>query len=358
MPSIKDITGLVAGLPASEQHIFRRIFSVDSVEGRLKIPPSMASWVKDQFGSIEGVTTQHIIKVTNLVTLESSIYNPLRARRPQDYSRPETGKNYDEPGAESDLFANPLEYTAEDIFGRVDGRYCITAANIAKYEQYHCVVIFKNEAPWDFGCNEVADYVETGWRWAQRVNEFDPSARYCMFLWNCTNRSGASIRHGHAQVIVGRGCHYAKVEHLRRAALAYSEKYGSDYFDDLFTVHRALGLGWQNGETRIMVYLAALKQNEVMILLPRPSLLLGENIYSVLEGFRERLGVKSFNLGIAFPPLGDVAGWEGFPVVARMVDRGDTSDLSSDIGAVEMYGANIVSSDPWETVRALKRSQK
>jgi hypothetical protein len=40
--------------------------------------------------------------------------------------------------------------------------------------------------------------------------------------------------------------------------------------------------------------------------------------------------------------------WEGFPLVARLVDRGDTADLSSDIGAMEFYGANVVSSDPFK----------
>jgi len=36
-------------------------------------------------------------------------------------------------------------------------------------------------------------------------------------------------------------------------------------------------------------------------------------IYSVLAGYRGRLQVKSFNLALAFPPIGDVTGWEDFP---------------------------------------------
>jgi hypothetical protein len=64
--------------------------------------------------------------------------------------------------------------------------------------------------------------------------------------------------------------------------------------------------------------------------------------------------VKSFNLGIAFPPLGDGAGWEEFPVIARMVDRGNTNNISSDISAMEFYGANVVNSDPWELAGALR----
>jgi hypothetical protein len=59
-------------------------------------------------------------------------------------------------------------------------------------------------------------------------------------------------------------------------------------------------------------------------------------------------------VGIVFPPLGDRAGWEGFPVIARMVDRGDTASISSDISAMELYGANVVNSDPWETAAAIR----
>jgi len=76
----------------------------------------------------------------------------------------------------------------------------------------------------------------------------------------------------------------------------------------------------------------------------------------VLACFRELLNVKSFNLGIVFPPLGDRTGWEEFPVIARMVDRGDTASTSSDISAMEFYGANAVQSDPWETAGALEQS--
>ena len=351
-PSIVDLADLVAGLSSADRRVFERIFSLDSVIGNQKLPKSMVPWVTEQFGSVSRVTSQKIIRITNLITLESSIYNPMRALRPHNFSR--KGAVKVDGSKDVDRFTDPLDYTSEDLFGRVQGKHCITAANIAKCEQYHCVVIFKNADPLDFGCSEVADYIETGWNWAQRAHDFDPLARYCLFLWNCNNRAGASIRHGHAQVVLGRGSHYVKVEHLRRSALRYEEQFGSNYFEDLFMVHEALGLGWQSGDTRLMVYLTAFKQNEVMILAPELTPSLTENIYSVLSCFQDKLNVKSFNVGIVFPPLGDRAGWEGFPVIARMVDRGDIENMSSDISAMEFYGANVVNSDPWETAEALR----
>jgi hypothetical protein len=58
-------------------------------------------------------------------------------------------------------------------------------------------------------------------------------------------------------------------------------------------------------------------------------------------------------LGVATPPL-EEKGWEGFPVVARVVDRGDPHTTASDIGAMELYAFSVVSSDPLEVARLLR----
>jgi hypothetical protein len=352
-PTIDRLPELVEALPSDVRKAFRRIFSIDVVHGELCPPPLMLTWIENQFGGVERVKRQAIVKITNIVSGESSVFNPLRSLRPHHFKREVTVHGTSTEQVNGDLFADPMENTTEDVFGRVEGKYCVTAANIAKYEQYHCVVVFNNPGPLDFGCTEVADYLETGWRWIQKAHAHDKDARYGLFLWNCTNRAGASVPHGHAQVILGRGGHYGKIEQLRGAAAGYKNNYKSDYFADLYDVHEALGLGWRCGETRIMAYLAALKQNEVMLLGDRLDQSMKEGIYSIVSGFRDKLYVKSFNLGLAFPPLGRIAGWKGFPLVARVVDRGDTSDISSDIGAMELYGANVISSDPFHTAAVI-----
>jgi hypothetical protein len=358
MSSITELAEIVSALPPHTQQVFNHIFSVNVLKGTLKPPAQMLPWIEERFGSVDKVTRQKVVRVTNLVTAESSIFNPLRSLRPHDFSQAATDEPRNMTLMEDDPFSSPLDSTPEDPFGRVKGKYCITASNVAKFEQYHCVVIFKNHEPLSFNRSEVADYIGTGWKWAQKAHAYDPSAKYCLFLWNCTNRAGASIMHGHAQVIIGSGSHYAKVEQLCTAVSGYSNKYGRNYFNDLFMVHQALGLAWKSGDARTIVYLTALKQREVMVLGHSPDDSFTTSIYDVLSCFRDRLQVKSFNLGIIFPPLGDVSGWEGFPLIARMVDRGDTGDLSSDIGAMEFYGANVVNSDPFETARALAESFK
>lgn len=352
-PSIQQIPDMVAGLPLDTQRIFSRIFSVDVVTGVLHAPEQMLPWVEKQFGPVEKVLAQPLVKVTNRISLEQSVFNPLRSLRPHNFRGTGTGGIAAKRDSDSP-FTEPLSRTTENPFGRVQGKYCITAGNVASYEQYHCVVIFKNADPLDFGRDEVADYIDTGWNWMQRACEYDASARYGLFLWNCNGRAGASISHGHAQAVLGRGAHYARVEHLRKAALDYSARYGSSYFDDIFNVHRALGLGFTAGDAKVMPSLSPLKLNEVMVLTDSLSGDMKQAVYRVLACFRETLGVVSFNLGIAFPAIGAEQGWEGFPVIARMLDRGDTGDMSSDIGAMEFWGANVISSDPFETAAAIR----
>ena len=351
-PSIQQLPDLVAGLPADTQRVFSRIFSLDVVTGVLHAPAQMLPWVEKQFGPVEKVLAQPLVKVTNRISLEQSVFNPLRSLRPHNFMGTGTGGTAGKQDGGSP-FAEPLARTTENPFGRVKGKYCLTAGNVASYEQYHCVVIFKNADPLDFGRDEVADYIDTGWNWMQRAYGYDPSARYGLFLWNCSGRAGASISHGHAQAVLGRGAHYARVEHLRKAAMDYSARYGSSYFDDIFSVHQALGLGFTAGNAKVMACLSPLKLNEVMVLADSLSGDMKQAVYRVLACFRDRLGVASFNLGITFPSLDGEDGWEGFPVIARMLDRGDAGDMSSDIGAMEFWGANVISSDPFETTAAL-----
>ena len=345
-PAITDLADLVAGLPPAARENFERIFDVEVVRGELVPPQPMLPWIERQFGSVESVIGQDIVKVTNRLTLEGTVYNTLRALRPHHFRSQQAGAADLYDG--QDPFAKPLLSTTADPFGRVEGKYCVTAGNVAKCDGHHGVIIFNEFDPLSFGREQVHDYLETGWRWAQRAHQYDPQARHYLFLWNCSYRAGASLPHGHAQVLLGRERHYAKVEMLRLAADNYGSLYERDYFADLYAAHESLGLGWQAGGIKLMVYLAAIKLNEVMLLAPSGGAALADAVYAVLACYRDSLGVKSFNLGIAYPPLDDMGAWEGFPLVARLVDSGDTADLSSDIGAMEFYGANVVSSDPFK----------
>ena len=56
-----------------------------------------------------------------------------------------------------DLFSNPYENTPEDVFGRVIGKHCVTASNIAKGDGLHGLVIFNEFNPLHFSREEVLE---------------------------------------------------------------------------------------------------------------------------------------------------------------------------------------------------------
>jgi hypothetical protein len=68
----------------------------------------------------------------------------------------------------------------------------------------------------------------------------------------------------------------------------------------------------------------------------------------VLSCYRDRLGITSFNVAIYLAPLAATAeDWSDFPAIVRIVDRGDPTTRTADVGAMELYAASVVASDPF-----------
>ena len=352
---ITNLEELVDSLPAGEKALFRRLYAVTTTVGELSIPQSMEPWISQQFGSLGAVTRQKIVRITNVITFEEALFNRLRSSRPTKCREENSPDVQLAAVSKDDLFSKPKDNTPEDLFGRVVGKHCITASNVAKYDGLHGMIIFNEFHPLHFSREQIIDYIDVGWEWAKRAQLGEPQARYFFSIWNCLWRAGASICHGHAQVMLTRDRHYAKIEGLRQASLRYREDYGSNYFADLFQAHHSVGCAMGKGGVKILAHLTPFKDNEVIILAEELNLPLKNTIYEVLACFRDKLGVSSFNLGLVTPPLADTEeSWEGFPVIIRLVDRGDTGSRVSDIGGMEIYASSVVSSDPFELARQLE----
>lgn len=352
--TIAELDEAVQHMSHGPRSLFERIFSVQSSHGRLIPPAEMEPWILKQFGSLEATVDQKIIRITNNITLEGVLFNWLRSSRPM-WNAPalDLDGELDKINA-NDPLGDPYHGTPEDVFGRIEGRYCVTASNIAKFDGFHGLVVYKERHPLRWTRDMLRDYIDTGTRWAEAANSIDADAQYYLYIWNCLWRAGASLLHGHAQVMLGRGMHYAAVEALRRAALLYQANYRSNYFDDLYDVHADLNCAFQRGDVRIIANLVPKKENEVVLTAPSLSDELKDRIYDVLACYRDRIGVTSFNLVIYMPPLGSTTeNWGGFPVVVRIVDRGDPTARTADIGAMELYAASVVSSDPFRLAAAL-----
>jgi len=355
--SIANLEEIVDSLTAGEKALFRRIYRVTTDTGDLRIPLSMKPWVRQYFGSVEAVTNQQIVKVDNIITGEGVLFNKLRASRPMETRGARGIEASVQELSSQDLFSRPETSTPEDVFGRVVGKHCVTASNIAKYDGLHGVIIFNESHPLRFSREQIIDYLDVGWEWAKRARSTNPQARYFFLIWNCRWRAGASIYHGHAQVMLTSSRHYAKVEGLRRAALDYKHKYGSSYFEDLFWTHQCLGCALEKEGVRILAHLSPIKDNETILFADALSLSLKERIYEVLACFRDSIGVDCFNLSLVTPPLSETEeSWEGFPVMVRLVDRGDPGGSASDIGGMELYAASVISSDPLELAQRLRES--
>jgi hypothetical protein len=355
---ITDLRALISDLSPGDRAIANRIFDVSTTTGRLVPPEAMHAWIEKSFGSVDHVTAQRIVKVTNRITLEGALFNGLRASRPLD-----TGISLhldrEIAATEGDPFCHPKEGTPADIFGRVEGEHATTASNVAKYDGFHGVVVFDDHNPLHLTPEKVAGYVSVGLEWGRKAFETDPEARYPFLMWNCLWRAGGSIIHGHAQVTATRGSHYPKVERLRRDASAYKREHDSDYFEDLTRIHDSLGLGIPQEGVRAFASLSPIKEKELVVIGEDPGdASLGRAVGALLRGYVDDLGVRAFNVVFYMPPIGPAQeDWADFPTVVYIVDRGDPSNRTSDMGAMELYAASVVASDPFRVAEALSEAQ-
>ena len=125
--ALANLSELVERLPAEAQALFHRIYDLRCVTGHLTVPETMAGWVEARFGDIEAVQTQQIVKITNRITVEGTLYNPLRAARPADIVSLEDVDAAIE-STRGGPFCSPETLTPEDVFGRVRGQHCLTAS--------------------------------------------------------------------------------------------------------------------------------------------------------------------------------------------------------------------------------------
>ena len=332
-----------------------RLFDVRLLIGHTVPPPELEPWLATTFGSVEAVRDQAILKVTNRVTLEATLFAPLRSRRPVD--GPNAGRDLAaEIGATlGDPFCHPETGTPADTFGRVRGARVVTGANAALADTHHAVLVFDAHDPLAFDAETIVDMLRTGREWAERARRDDPEAVNYLLIWNCLWRAGSSMIHGHAQALLGSGPHYAAIERLRRDAAGYR----GDLIEELIAVHRSVGLAVDVGGDVVLVsHLTPRKERELLLVgipgMEETDAPFADAVARTLIAYRDRIGVRSFNLALWRPPLANAEGWEAIPPIVRLVDRGEPFVRPSDIGAMELYGTPIVGSDPYDLIEALR----
>ncbi len=353
LSSVLDLPARIADLDGEARARADRLLDVRVVTGRTDPPAELEPWLSTQFGSVDAVREQTIVKVTNLVTLEATLFAPLRARRPVDGTGRPGDLAAEIAATEGDPFCSPETGTPAHAFGRIHGAHMVTGANAALADANHAVIVFDDHDPLAFDAALVTDLFETCWAWADRARQDDPAAANYLLLWNCLWRAGGSIIHGHAQALLGSGSHYAALERFRRSAEAYRTTLGLDLVDDLIVLHRDLGLAIDRGDgVTTVAHLTPIKERELLIvgtpgMDERHPSFTGA-VADALLAYRDRLGVRSFNLALWRAPLD--GSWGDFAPIVRLVDRGDLFQRPSDIGAMELYGTPIVGADPYDVI--------
>ena len=354
MPSIIQLPERVAGLPRKDKEVFYRFFEIQRSTGKLVLPEGIKKWADNTFGNHKEVEEQTIIKVLDKNIYEAALYNELRAKRPM---QAEEKDSFEEilKQSKGGPFSNPLKMTPADTFGRIKGKHCITASNVAKYDGMHGLIIFKKHNPLDFTEKEVQDYFKTALKWFDKAHSKNPKAVYPFLLWNVLWRAAASIIHGHMQVVLGEGFHYADAENDKKSMNDYRERYNRDFFIDLYKVHKKLELGFEKKGIKILTHLVPREDKEVTILSKKLDRACVNAIYKVIKCLTNDFGVMSYNLGIVFPPLNNEPEWEDFPVITRIVDRGKLSNKTTDIGGMEIYDmGNVILTDPYKVIEKIK----
>lgn len=369
MPTITDLPELIAALPDDLQRRFHTIYRVERIEGRAIVPTPMRDWVQQRFGSIAAAERQTVVKVVNWLTLEGALFNPLRARRmaAQATNDAELEQWIAEELAVQTMFRDPLRLTTEDPFGRVRGRWCTSASNVAKYDGLHGLIVFDEPHPLRFDTERLSDYLETALRWLAAAHAYDPQAIYPVITWNCLPKSGATIMHGHMQPVLSRTLPFARAELWRRAALAYAVQHPErDYYADLADLHAALGLDLPTPPgIRALAHLTPLRPREIVALATpgghtpddwQPDVAaLAEFLGDCLARLQAS-GMRTFNMALLCPPIGGHADWRTTPLVLRLGDRGDPLSPRGDLGAMELYATGVITTDPFETCQILRHA--
>jgi hypothetical protein len=370
MPTITDLPKLLAALPEEAQRRFHTIYRVEQLDGRAIVPEPMRDWVTQRFGSVAAAERQTVIKVLNWLTLEGALFNPLRSRRIAAHAAndAELEQWIAEELAMQTMFRDPQRLTTDDPFGRVRGRWCTSASNVAKYDGLHGLIVFDEPHPLHFNTERLQDYLATALRWLAAAHTYDPQAIYPVITWNCLPKSGATIMHGHMQMVLSRTLPFARAELWRRAAAVYAVQHPQrDYYTDLAELHTALGLDLPAPPgVSAFAHLTPLRAHEIVAMVQPPGTTpetwlpaiaaLGEFLGTSLERL-QAIGTRTFNMALLCPPIGTHTEWRNTPLVLRLGDRGDPLGPRGDLGSMELYATGVIGVDPFETRRAVRRTE-
>ena len=85
---------------------------------------------------------------------------------------------------------------------------------------------------------------------------------------------------------------YGKLELLEKVAADYKREFNSDYIEDLYKVHKGLGLATEHKGERILFYLTPIKEKEIVVISKAGrSDKMADTIYKLLRAYLSMRGL-------------------------------------------------------------------
>jgi len=197
----------------------------------------------------------------------------------------------------------------------------------------------------------MVDYFRTAFKWFLEVNRHDKRANYPYLMWNLRFRAGASIYHGHMQMVLNKYSHVPEYKKIVKAIKSY-KKQGLDYFRDLFEIYEALGLFYKmegktlEEATYILFSLTPYKDKEIVFITDKFSDTFAISIFRCINALIKEAGLESLNMGIVFKPFLNED--NEMKIIGKIIDRQSTSLLASDISGMRIFGGiDVITDDPF-----------
>lgn len=322
------------------------------------------------FAKYKAPSCQEVIYVRNRHTEDVCVFNPNRSRKPQSFRR--KAETLEKGNTDACDFCQYERGTAEDTFGRIEGKFVTTASNLFKYiAPYQAVAFLKQKHDLlDFSLAEFRDYLDVSARWFRaadadwRGKGGDDGALKPLIVWNGGERSGASQGHSHIQLLYS-AYSFPDQARLEKVMREYNSLAG-DYYADLVEAHSDIGLSHRLESAAIFVSLLPLKNRDMVVVGERgiEDEAFQTLLFCGLRTLIDELGSSSFNLGI-YSGKAEVAGTSNEltdgRVIGRIVSRGQagSTSVASDFGGLEVFaGASIGSDCPFTVKQALDRQLK
>ncbi|PWV20202.1 hypothetical protein C3747_7g151 [Trypanosoma cruzi] len=374
--SVQLLADVLARFPNARMG-FERIYRIRTDSARLLIPPEFQARAESMFSGYRGtredllrdLENQSVVEVFNRVTGEMALFNDIRRFRPGGGSstgscaeeRRVVAKLYTEgSGVELCDFCNERR-TARDVFGRIDGKYSYTAANVAKLSKWHSLIITKVHDPLSVDEDVIADIIDVSHRWFKRAHREDPLYMYPNIICDAGKRASASQVHFHLQMALTRDHYFSGTEQLRRAAAQYSVRHGTSYWGDVIRLHEMIGLSVTVGDSVVFSNVCPRKEREIFVLSRNPEdISFARAVALALMTLRDAAGVQSFSFAISYPPLNAANNYSlgELPAIFRVIDRGSALDPRSDTGALEYFGSPYIAADPYAILPHLIAANK